>query len=160
MAVDMFLKIDDVEGESADAEHGKEIEVLSWSWGMAQSGSTHSGSGGGTGKVDVQDVSLTKYVDKSSPVLMKMCCNGKHFKEAVLVVRKAGEAALEYIKITMKEGLISAVTLGGTQGEERVTENVTLNFAMFEAEYVPQKPDGSGDAGITVSWNIAQNKEA
>ena len=157
MAVDMFLKMDDVKGESVDSKHKGEIDVLAWSWGMSQSGTTHVGGGGGAGKVSVQDISLTKYVDKSSPVLMLSCCNGKHFKEAVLVVRKAGEKPLEYIKITMKEVIIANVSTGGSGGEDRLTENVTLNFAEFKIEYVPQKPDGSGDAAVEAAWNIAEN---
>jgi type VI secretion system secreted protein Hcp len=159
MAVDMFIKIDDIKGESVDDTHKGEIDILAWSWGMSQSGTTHEGAGGGAGKVNVQDISITKYVDSSSPNLMKMCCNGKHVKEAVLVVRKAGEKPLEYMTITMKEGIISSVSTGGSGGEDRLTENVTINFAEFESVYVPQKPDGSGDAEITVGWNIATNVE-
>lgn len=157
MAVDMFLKMDDIKGESVDSKHKGEIDVLAWSWGMSQSGTTHVGGGGGAGKVSVQDISLTKYVDKSSPVLMLSCCNGKHFKEAVLVVRKAGEKPLEYIKITMKEVIVSNISTGGSGGEDRLTENVTLNFAEFKIEYTPQKPDGSGDAAVEAAWNIAEN---
>src|SRR4051794_31511408 len=85
MAVDMFMKIDDIKGESSDGSHKDEIEVLSWSWGMSQSGTAQSGTGGGAGKVNVQDLSFTKYVDKSSPNLMKLCCTGTHFKNAKLV---------------------------------------------------------------------------
>src|SRR5258707_2678274 len=106
MAVDMFLKIDDIKGESKDSKHKDEVDVLAWSWGMSQSGTTHTGGGGGAGKVSVQDISVIKYVDKSSPVLQLACCNGKHFKEALLTVRKAGETPLEYLKITMKEVII------------------------------------------------------
>ena len=157
MAVDMFLKIDDVKGESVDSKHKGTIDVLAWSWGMSQSGTTHVGGGGGAGKVAVQDISLTKYVDKSSPVLMLSCCNGKHFKEAVLTVRKAGEKPLEYIKITMKEVIVANISTGGSGGEDRLTENVTLNFAEFKIEYVPQKPDGSGVAAVEAAWNIAEN---
>ena len=160
MAVDMFLKIDDIEGESVDDVHAGEIDVLSWSWGMSQSGTTHSGPGGGAGKVNVQDLSFVHYVDKSSANLMKMCCNGKHFEEATLVVRKAGEMPLEYMIITMKNGLISSVSTGGSGGEDRITENVTLNFSEFKTEYVPQMADGSGDASIIVGWNIANNVDA
>jgi type VI secretion system secreted protein Hcp len=159
MAVDMFLKLDDVKGESKDAKHKEEIDVLAWSWGLSQSGSTHMGSGGGQGKVSVQDVSLTKYADKASPNLLKFCCNGKHFKEAVLTVRKAGEKPLEYIKITMKEVIISAVSTGGSGGEDRLTENVTLNFADFKFEYTPQKDDGSPGSAIEALWNIPANAE-
>jgi type VI secretion system secreted protein Hcp len=157
MAVDMFLKLDDQKGESRDEKHKDETEVLAWSWGMSQSGSTHSGSGGGSGKVSVQDLSLTKYVDKSSPMLQLACCNGKHFKEALLTVRKAGEKPLEYLKITMKEVIITSISTGGSGGEDRLTENVTLNFAEFKTEYTPQKPDGSGDAAVEAAYNIAQN---
>src|SRR5712692_7947485 len=100
MAVDMFLKLDDLKGESIDAKHKDAIDILSWSWGMSQSGTTHSGGGGGAGKVSVSDISITKHVDRATPSLMLSCCNGKHFKQAVLTVRKAGEKPLEYIKLT------------------------------------------------------------
>ncbi|HEY0707951.1 MAG TPA: type VI secretion system tube protein Hcp [Polyangia bacterium] len=157
MAVDMFLKLDDVKGESTDGAHAGEIDVLSWSWGMTQSGTSHGGGGGGAGKVSVQDLSLTKYVDAATPNLIKMCCNGKHFKTAVLTVRKAGENPLEYLKITMEEGLISSLTTGGSGGEDRLTETVSLNFSKYKLEYAPQKADGSGAAAIEAAWNIAKN---
>jgi type VI secretion system secreted protein Hcp len=160
MPADMFLKIDDIEGESVDDVHAGEIDLMSWSWGMSQSGTTHSGPGGGAGKVNVQDFSFVHYVDKASPNLMKMCCSGKHFEEATLVVRKAGEMPLEYMIITMKDGLVSSVSSGGSGGEDRITENVTLNFSEYKTEYVPQMADGSGDASIIVGWNIAKNVDA
>jgi len=157
MAVDMFLKLDDVKGEAQDKTHKEEIDVLSWSWGMSQSGTMHVGGGGGAGKVSVQDLSLTKYVDKASPNLIMAACNGKHHKEALLTVRKAGEKPLEYIKITMKDVLVSSISTGGSGGEDRLTENITLNFGQFKVEYTPQKPDGTGAAAIEAAWNIAEN---
>jgi type VI secretion system secreted protein Hcp len=157
MAVDMFMKIGDVKGESKDDKHEEEIDVLAWSWGMSQSGTTHLGTGGGAGKVSVQDISFTKYIDKSSMNLIIACCNGKHYPEAKLTVRKAGETPLEYLTITMKDVLVSAVSTGGSGGEDRLTENVTLNFGQFIAEYKPQKADGSGDAGVFAKWDIPKN---
>lgn len=157
MAVDMFIKVGDIEGESTDSSHGKEIDVLAWSWGMSQSGTTHMGGGGGSGKVNVQDLSITKYVDASTHSLMKACCDGTHYPEAKLTVRKAGKTALEYIKLTMKEVIVTAVSTGGSGGEDRLTENVTLNFAEFKVEYTPQKPDGTGEAAKEMGWKIAEN---
>ena len=146
MAVDMFIKIGPIKGESRDDKHKEEIDVLAWSWGMSNSGTTHMGSGGGAGKVNVQDLSFTKYIDKASPDLMLSCCNGKHFDKAVLVVRKAGEKAVEYLTITMEEVLISAVSTGGSGGEDRLTENVTLNFAKVKVKYVEQTEKGAEGA--------------
>jgi type VI secretion system secreted protein Hcp len=159
MAADMFLKLDDVKGESKDSKHKEEIDVLAWSWGLSQSGSTHTGTGGGAGKVNVQDISITKHVDKSSPNLLKFCCNGKHFKECVLTVRKAGEQPVEYIKLTLKEVIISSVSTGGSGGEDHLTENVSLNFAEFKFEYTPQKDDGSAGSAIEAHWNIPKNSD-
>lgn len=159
MAVDFLLKIDGVAGESQIKGHEKEIDVLAWSWGMTQTGTMHTGGGGGAGKVDVHDISLTKYVDKATPTLMKMCCNGKHIKQALLTVRKAGEHPLDYLKIKMSDVLVSSINDGGSGGDERLTENVTFDFAKYELGYTPQKADGTGDAEITIKWNIGKNVE-
>ena len=157
MAVDMFLKIEGVKGESKDAKHPGETQVLAWSWGMSNSGTAHMGGGAGAGKVNVQDLSITKPLDAGSPDLMMATCNGKHYKKATLVVRKAGEKPLEYLKIEMDDVMITAVSTGGSGGEDTLTENVTLNFANVKVIYKPQKADGSGDADITFGWKIAAN---
>lgn len=158
MAVDMFLKIPGVDGESKDKTHGGAIDILAWSWGMSQSGTFHTGSGGGAGKVNVQDLSITKYVDKSSKNLIENCSNGKAFSEANVIVRKAGENPLEYIKIKMEQVMVTAVSTGGSGGEEKLTENVVLNFAKVSYTYTPQKPDGTGDAAMEYTYDIAANE--
>src|SRR5262245_36197630 len=124
MAVDMFIKIDDIKGEASDAKHKDEIDVLSWTWGVSQAGSAHHGSGTGTGKATIRDVSFTKYLDRSTPVLMKYCCKGKFFQQATLFVRKAGDKPVEYIKLDMNHGLITSVTNGGSGHDERLTETI------------------------------------
>jgi len=64
------------------------------------------------------------------------------------------------MKIIMEEGIIAEVSTGGSEGEDRLTSNVTLNFAKFKVEYVPQKADGSGDATVMIGWDIAKNVDA
>ncbi len=157
MAVDIFLKIDDLKGESSDDKHKGEIDVLAWSWGAQQSGTMHVGTGGGAGKVNVQDLTFTKFVDKATPELFVHCCSGKHFKQAIMTVRKAGGNPLEYLKITMDELIVSSVSSGGSSGDDRTTENITLNFGKVKLEYTPQKKDGSGDAVISTGWDIQKN---
>jgi len=153
----MFIKIDSMKAESKDKTHKDEIDVLSWSWGMSNSGSSHTGGGLGSGKVNVQDISFTKYIDKSSPDLMLACCNGKHIKEAKLTVRKAGEKPLEYLIITMSDVLVTAVSTGGNGGEDRLTENVTLNFAVVKVEYAEQTATGTAGDKPKMGWNIKEN---
>lgn len=159
MAVDMFLKIKDIKGESQDKVHKEVIDVLAWSWGMSNSGSTHVGGGSGAGKVNVQDLSVTKYIDKSTPDLMMACCNGKHFGEATLTVRKAGEKPVEYVTITMTDLIITAISTGGSGGEDRLTENVTLNFGAVKFKYIEQTKAGGEGAKPEMQWDIAANAE-
>src|SRR5712691_1429529 len=157
MAVDMFMKIKDIKGESQDKGHKDEIDVLAWSWGASQSGTTHVGGGGGSGKVSVQDLSFTKYIDAASADLLLACCNGKHLDEALLTVRKAGENPVEYIKIKMTQVIISSVSKGGSGGEDRLTEHVTLNFAKVAVDYTPQDEKGKAKTAASMTWDIAAN---
>ena len=162
MAVDMFMKIGDFKGESEDKVHKEKIDVLAWSWGLSNSGTTHSGGGGVSGKANVQDLSFTKYVDSCSHNLIQASFSGKHVDKANLIVRKAGGkgAPVEYIKIEMTEVLITSVSTGGSGGEDRLTENVTLNFAKVKFEYTPQKADGTAGTALPVTLDIAANDES
>jgi type VI secretion system secreted protein Hcp len=158
MAVDMFLKIDDIKGESTDEKHKDLIEVVSWSWGMSQTGSSHTGTGSGTGKVNVQDLTIIKYIDTSSPALLKLCCKGKHFGLATLYIRKAGDKPVEYLKLELYNGIVAQVSVAGGGGDDRFTETVALNFSAFKYYYTPQVKGAAG-AEIPAAWNIAKNSE-
>jgi type VI secretion system secreted protein Hcp len=158
MSVDAFLKLGDLKGESIVKGHEDEIQVLGWNWGMSQMGTTHLGTGGGAGKVDVQDITISKYVDTSSPNVALACCNGKHFDGATLTVRKAGETPLDYLIIEMKDVIITSYMPGGSSGAENVEEAFTLNFAFFKYSYQPQDNKGAKAGGaVEVEYNIAEN---
>lgn len=159
MAIDMFLKIDTIKGETTDKTFAKAhaIDVLAWGWGVSNSGTTHMGGGGGSGKSNFQDLSVTKYVDSSSHALLGACATGEHFKTASLHVRKAGKTQQEYITIEMKEVLVTSVSTGGSGGEDRLTENLSLNFAEVKFTYKPQKPDGTLGDALPFTYDIAGN---
>ena len=147
-AVDMFLKIGDIVGESQDSKHKGEIDVLAWSWGASNTGKPQG--------TCIQDLSLTKYVDSATPALIMNGMTGDVAPTAVLVVRKAGENPLEYLVLTMKNVRISSYSSGGSGGEDRLTENVTLHFESMTGQYKKQKPDGSGETPLT--WDIGGSK--
>jgi type VI secretion system secreted protein Hcp len=160
MAIDMFLKLKDVPGESVDKEYTNCIDILSWNWGMSQAGTTHMGSGGGAGKVSVSDLTIKKYVDKSSLQLTANSCSGKHIDSGSLYVRKAGgDKPLTYIQIDMTEIIISSVIIQGTQNDELILEEIGLNFSKFAYTYYIQKVDGTGTKVGPISWDIAKNSK-
>jgi type VI secretion system secreted protein Hcp len=156
MAIDAFLKIDGVTGESVVKGMEGQIDVLSWSWGATQSGTMHTATGGGSGKANVQDLKFSHYVDKASPTLLQFCCSGKHFTKATLTLRKAGDTPLNYLVITLENVLISSIGMGGADDQERLSENLTLNFSKFSYTFQPQDASGGKSGGaITTTYDIA-----
>jgi type VI secretion system secreted protein Hcp len=154
----MFLMLDGIKGESGDDKHKGEIDLESFSWGMNQTGSGHRSSGSGTGKVDINDISVTKLIDKSSPSLMTACANGKHIPKGKITVRKAGENPLDYLTIDMEGILIAAYHTSGSEGSpEKPTENVALNFAKVKIEYWTQNEKGAKGENANFSWDVAKN---
>jgi len=160
MAVDYFLKIDGVDGESQDAKHEKSIDILSWSWGESNMGSSASGGGGGAGKVDMQDFHFTMQCNKSSPVLFLKCANGEHIPSALLTCRKAGKDQQEFLKIKFTDLLVTSYQTGGSSGGSVIpVEQISLNFAKIELEYKAQKKDGSLDSPVKAGWDLKKNQK-
>lgn len=157
-AVDYFLKIEGIDGESNDSKHKGEIEIESFSWGETQSGSSAGGGGGGAGKVSMQDFHFVMKINKASPKLFLACATGEHIKKAVLIARKAGKTQQEYLKWTFSDLLISSYQTGGSQGDAIPTDQVSFNFTKIEVEYKEQKPDGSLGAAIPAGYNLKENK--
>ncbi len=156
-AVDYFLKIDGIEGESEDAKHGKEIEILSWSWGESQSGSMGHGTGGGAGKVSMQDFHFAMKANKSSPKLFLACANGEHIKSAVLTCRKAGKEQQEFLKWTFTDLLVSSYQTGGSSGDLIPTDQISMNFTKIETSYKVQNADGTLGAEFKAGYDLKKN---
>ena len=156
MAVDSFLKLGDIKGESKDSKHAGEIDVLSWSWGVSQTGTMSYGGGGGAGKANFQDFNFMHNVDKASPILMLKCATGEHIKEATFVSRKAGKTQQEYMIVKFHDLLITSVQPSGSS--EHPSESVSLNFSKIQVDYKPQKEDGSLDGAVTFVYDIKKQE--
>jgi type VI secretion system secreted protein Hcp len=158
MALSIFARIGTIKGESHDARHKDEIDVLSWSWGVSQSGTVGHGGGGGAGKASFRDLTFTHHVDKASPLLMKACATGQHVRDATITVRKAGQGQLEYLVVTMTDVLVTSVSTSVSAEGDLTIEDVALAFAKVDLEYKPQKPNGSLDTGIHFTFDQKTQK--
>jgi type VI secretion system secreted protein Hcp len=157
-AVDYFLKIDGIEGESLDEKHKGEIDVLSWSWGESQEGST-TGGGGGAGRVSMQAVRFEMTVSKASPKVMLACARGEHLKKAVLTCRKAGAGRHEFLKIALSDVFISSYRIASSmETGSPVADQVSLSFAQILFEYIEQKADGTVGGAVRAGWDLKANR--
>jgi type VI secretion system secreted protein Hcp len=158
-AFNAFLKLGDIRGESTDAKHKDEIDVLHWSWGAQNPAPATGGGGGAAGRVTFADLSFSHRLDRASPALWRACAIGQRFRDATLSNARIGKGAQDYFTIKMTDVQVTSVNLGGASGDFPPQESVSLQFGRFEIEYKPQRPDGSLDSGVTFKFDVRQNKE-
>jgi type VI secretion system secreted protein Hcp len=138
MAVDMFLKIDGIDGESAAHKHKGELELLSFSWGITNP-TSQTGGGGGAGKPVVQDFMIVKEMNNSSPQLMEKCCSGEHIQSISLTLASK-ETKLDYLKIKLEDVIISSYqTGGGASGGAVPMDQVSFTFRSIDVQAADRK---------------------
>jgi type VI secretion system secreted protein Hcp len=159
-AVDYFLKIDSIQGESQDDKHKNEIDVESWSWGETQQGTQSGGGGGGAGKVSMQDFHFVMKVNKASPLLFSACATGQHIPTALLTCRKAGTTGQEYLTWSFTNLLISSYQTGGTGGAANIlpVDQISFNYQSVTVSYKVQAADGTLGGAVTKGYDLKSNK--
>jgi type VI secretion system secreted protein Hcp len=150
MASSIHIKVDGIPGDSTEKLHPKEIDVENWNWGVSNAGQAGGVGGRGAGKPSFADLTFVHHVDRATPKLWDACATGLRIPEAKLSSAKvaAGGAPKDYLIITMKDVVVTAVSAGESQGGGSPTEQVSLRFASVDLEYKPQKPNGMFEPGI------------
>jgi type VI secretion system secreted protein Hcp len=155
MAVDMFLKIDGIDGDSNDAKHKGEIEIESFSWGASSPVTTGPG-GGGTGRVTMEDFTFTTPVTRASPKLFQATVERRRIKTALLTVRRSGGQQQDFLKVTMSDVQISHWNQAA--GAEAPMDQVTMNFGKVQIAYTGQRPDGTPGETVSAGWDGKNTK--
>jgi type VI secretion system secreted protein Hcp len=155
---DMFLKLEGIDGESADDKKKDHIEIQSFAIGGANHGALASATGGGTNKVQLDDIHFTKTIDKASPNLFGALTVGRHIDKATVFVRKAGGDPKDYFTITLTPCFVSSYNISGHQGGGMPTESFSLNYDKIEFEYKTQDDKGNLGPAIKTGWKTSTNK--
>ncbi len=163
--VDVFLRLDGIQGECADVRHRNEIVVVSWEHAMPREAAAATPvlrlgarivPAGAVAGAAAQSPSLTftKRVDTSSPTLAAAQVSQQKIPLAVLVVRRAGTTQLEFLKLTMHDVVISTYSISCATASDAIpTETVGLSFSSIDWEYTPQKADGSAGTPVQATYN-------
>jgi type VI secretion system secreted protein Hcp len=158
VAVDYFLKLDGIAGESLDLKHKDEIELESFGWGDMQQLAAAPGGGAGAGKVQVEDLNVIIKMSKASPLLFLACAAGEHIKEAILTARKAGKGQQEFLVFKFSDLIVASYHSAASRDDAPI-DQVAFNFAKIQVEYRPQKPDGSLGTAVKAGWDVKQSKK-
>ena len=161
-AYSIFLRLDGIEGEATNSDFENQIVVTSFSHGMSILAPTGGSSGPGTSKPTFTDLTITKSLDKASPLLYLNCAQGKVIKTATLTLCQQDEdKTTVFYTIKLGQVLVTSVrSSGNSGGDSRPTETITLNFSTIDCKYVPQNSDGTAGTPVEFKWNLTTNKAA
>jgi type VI secretion system secreted protein Hcp len=158
MAVEMFMDIDTVQGESKVKGFEGKIDIFSFSLGASNPSSVSTGGGSGAGKVSISSMSVQKVVDKSTSKLFLTCCQGKHFTKGKLTVREAGgDDPVEYLILDFTQVFVDSVSWGAASGGEKPSESVSFSFASVKFTYQEQGATGTGSKVGEAGWDLQKN---
>ncbi len=162
MAVEIFLKLDGIDGESEKQGAIKYIEIFSFSNGASNPTSVAFGTGSGAGKVDLSALSLQKQLDASSPKLFQNCCQGTHIAKGYMFVREAtgGDTTEIYYQYDMTEVFVDSISWGGAAGGGKPSESLSLSAKSLTVTYWPQDSTGKLGTKIPFGWDVSKNTKA
>ena len=165
MAERWFLKIDGIVGDSTDATHKDEIDVLSWSWGVTQTGGSSGpggtgGAGGGAGKAAFDDFHFVSRIGRASPTLFLASATGTHHKTASLSgVRVGGKGpSSEFLKYKLSDVVVTSDQHAGDSADFPV-EQFSLNYSKIEISFTPQTASGAAGTAIKAGFDVKANKK-
>lgn len=155
----ILMDISKLEGESQIKGYEKKIELLSYSHGVAMqiTGDT-TNTVRTSGKPNVQDFTVAKYLDKASPMLNQKCCEGVSLGQVKITVgRNVSGVVAPLIVYTLEDAIVSSVSIGGG-GSDKPTETVTLNFTKIKWDYKEQKENATLGGAVPGVWDISMNQ--
>jgi type VI secretion system secreted protein Hcp len=156
MAVDYYLKLDQIQGESQDDNHKNEIQLLSWSWGASQVSSVAGTGGSGAGKADLSDLSIMVNFDKSTPKFFKSICLGTHIPSGTLSAIKSGAGGKPYLKVDLKELFVTHLQISGSS--EVPSVSVGFTYGKITIDYSVQDEKGNLASVGPVTFDLKANK--
>jgi type VI secretion system secreted protein Hcp len=160
MSFDAFVKIDGIEGESADSKHSGWIEAIDYNAGVSQTVSTTASSAGGATaeRADVKPFTFTKQIDSSSPKLFQACAAGTHFDKITIAIhRSGGDEKVKFMEYELANCIICDVSTNGGS-VQFPSESISINFGKIIITYSKQKREGGGLAGnISAGWDLQKN---
>ncbi len=154
MALDIFLKLGDIKGESDDARHKDEIVVLFWDFGVTQTLVRDGGGGMGAGKPQFRHLRFAHRIDAASPSIMQACASGKHIEDAVLSVRRIGDPTADMIVLRLEGVLVVSVDTAVNEANGELFESVTLAYQTIKFGDALAQAGGGLGAPASFAWTL------
>lgn len=168
----VIFKNSDIKGETRDAKHASEagIEVASYEHLIQQPKSAAASSSGGhtAERTEHGEMVFTKAIDSASTKLWQAASAGTVYKDVEVFFYRAlggqdktqtGNKRVNYLKIQLKNVLVSSISTNIMSGSELPTETFGLKYSAVQWTYNEAPLDGSTAKNTNVQgmWNLKTN---
>jgi type VI protein secretion system component Hcp len=160
-----FVKFGDIEGESADQNHDKWIDVLSIDF------------------ADLRTITVSKDIDSSTPKLIEAACDGVESDPGSGIICSGftttdprgplvlplGEVEIDICRTThgkelqcylhfvlMYARITSHSISGSTEGDQVLTENFSLNFDEIKVTFTEFDKKGAEKGNVELTWKVEE----
>lgn len=168
----VIFKGSDIKGETRDAKHkaDKAVEVASFEHFIRQPKSSAASTAGGhtAERTEHGEMVFTKDIDAASTKLWQACSAGTVYKDVEIYFYRAlggsnttqtGNKRINYLKVALKNVVISSVTTNIASGSELPTETFGLRYSAVQWTYNEAPLDGATATNTNIQgmWNLKDN---
>jgi type VI secretion system secreted protein Hcp len=153
-ALDIFLKLDGIRGESADELHKEWIDVLSFSWGLTTPTDSRSG------RAVFGPLSYTQLLDAAVPATFLAAASAEVIKRVTLDLVRPGEDRTTFFQMDFNDVQITSLNMTGNVRSDRPEVAVKAMYQKVTMRYTPRDEKGKARPPIVASWDLKQDREA
>lgn len=176
-AIDCFMKIDGIDGESVDGQHAKSIEVLAYAWALGSSAGLPDSAltlppvanprdkrvvpallgGASSAKAMFHDFRFAAFQSLASPRLIQLAASGMRIRGATLNCRRPGDKVNDWLTVVLSDVGVSSFQTQLAGGEDRPIDQVGLSFGRVQYSVASQLPNGTRGPVVYNCWDLKRN---
>jgi type VI secretion system Hcp family effector len=156
-----FAKYDGIDGESADANHDKWIDVLSIDWGAHKPGGGATGQSRRRGAAVVEDMTLTIEYEKAGPKLQEKCLKGEVIPKLELELTASyGGARATYLRYELQNVMVTSFQSNASGNDEAGPPTVVIgnNFEEIKVTYTEYDDTGSSQGNVETEFKVGKGE--
>lgn len=157
-----FIKFDGVDGETKDKDHKNWSDIASFTQGIHKPGGGATGQSRRRGDTIMEDIQVSKELDKSSPKLAEAVCNGKVFPKVQIELTASYTDAgrVTYFAYELKNVQVTNYAVSGAgQSDQVPMESMSLNYEEIKVTYTENDSQGKKKGNVEYTWKVEEGEK-
>ncbi len=157
-----YMQIEGVDGDVTAKGHEKKIAINGFQFGVRRTLSTDPGriTDRESTRPSLSEVTITKRMDKSSPLLFGESCVGKAKPQIKIQLCQTDSSLNPYAEITLSNAIVSQYYIDSSHSSHDdhayPQETIGLSFDKIEVRYTPYDNQNQPQSPIPAGYDLKQ----